>query len=66
DGQLGFATFDWRMAVTVLSERFEGGRHPVSMHGLGTAVLSRGPDGWRIRHLATARAREARPPADSH
>ena len=40
-GDLAYATYSWAMDVTVLSKEFEGGRHPVSMKGKGTAVLSR-------------------------
>ena len=53
-GDLAYATFTWAMDVTVISEKFEGGRHPVSMNGKGTAVLSRVDGQWKIRHLHTA------------
>lgn len=55
-GDLADATFSWAMDVTVISPRFDGGRHPVSMSGKGTAVLSRIAGQWRIRHLQTAQA----------
>lgn len=55
-GDLAYATFSWAMDVTVVSAQFEGGRHPVSMTGKGTAVLSRIAGEWRIRHLHTAQA----------
>lgn len=55
-GDLAYATFSWAMDVTVLSPKFAGGRHPVSMAGKGTAVLSRVAGQWRIRHLHTAQA----------
>jgi ketosteroid isomerase-like protein len=53
---VAFATFAWSMQVVVLSDRFPDGRHPVAMEGLGTAVIVRGPDGWKLQHLQTARA----------
>jgi ketosteroid isomerase-like protein len=55
-GDLAFATFAWAMEVTVVSDKFEGGRHPVSMNGRGTAVLIRQAGAWKIRHLHTAQA----------
>ncbi len=55
-GDLAYATFSWAMDVTVKSPQFEDGRHPVSMTGKGTAVLSRVEGEWRIRHLHTAQA----------
>ena len=55
-GDLAYATFAWAMDVTVVSDKVEGGRHPVSMNGMGTAVLSRVDGQWKIRHLHTARA----------
>ena len=46
--------------MTVLSDEFEGGKHPVSMRGLGTAILVQHDGGWKIRHLHTAREQQAR------
>jgi len=57
-GNMAFATFSWSMEVVIVSDQFEGGRHPVSMQGLGTAVLIKQGDGWKIRHLHTARKRD--------
>jgi ketosteroid isomerase-like protein len=54
-GNMAFATFSWSMDVVIISDQFEGGRHPVSMQGLGTAVLIKQGEGWKIRHLHTAR-----------
>ena len=54
-GQMAFATFGWKLDVVILSEQFEGGRHPVSMQGLGTAVLVDEGGAWRLRHIHTAR-----------
>lgn len=65
-GDLAYATFAWAMDVTVVSNKVEGGRHPVSMHGMGTAVLSRVDGRWKIRHLHTARAPAKRDSAGSH
>ncbi len=62
-GAMAFATFDWAMDVVVVSDEFEGGRHPVSMEGIGTAVLLKTAAGWKLRHLHTARARSAGAPS---
>jgi hypothetical protein len=53
--QFAYATFSWKLDVVILSEEFEGGRHPVSMQGLGTAVLARQGANWQLQHIATAR-----------
>ena len=58
---LAFATFDWAMDVVVLSEQFEGGRHPVSMGGIGTAVLIKEEAGWKLRHMQTAQTKAKAP-----
>ena len=58
DENIAFATYDWAMDVVVVSEKFEGGRHPVSMSGIGTAVLVKSGTEWKIRHLHTARTKE--------
>jgi hypothetical protein len=60
-GDLAFATFAWAMDVVVLSEQFEGGRHPVSMHGIGTAVLVLDGGDWKLRHMQTAQAKAQAP-----
>ncbi len=60
EGDLAFATFAWEMDVTVVSDQFEGGKHPVSMRGLGTAILVQHDGAWKIRHLHTAREQQAR------
>jgi len=57
-GSMAFATFSWSMEVVIISDQFEGGRHPVSMEGIGTAVLIEQGDSWKIRHLHTARKRD--------
>lgn len=58
DENIAFATYDWAMDVVVVSEKFEGGRHPVSMRGVGTVVLVRSGADWKIRHLHTAMTKE--------
>ena len=65
-GNLGYATFAWSLDVTVLSDKFAGGKHPVSMHGLGTVILSKIKGAWRIRHLQTAQAPAKRADSESH
>ena len=65
-GNLGYATFAWSLDVTVLSDKFEGGKHAVSMNGRGTAVLSKVNGAWRIRHLQTAQAPAKRVNSESH
>ena len=62
-GGMAFATYDWALDVVVLSEEFEGGRHPVAMRGVGTAVFVPTDAGWKIRHIHTARATA---PAENH
>lgn len=64
DNNLAFATFSWNLDVTVMSDQFPGGRHPVSSRGVGTVVLNRDDDRWRIRHMHTAR--EARVAPEEH
>lgn len=64
-GHLAFATFAWEMDVTVVSDQFEGGKHPVSMRGLGTAILVQQDGSWKIRHLHTAREQQARTEQES-
>ena len=65
-GNLAYATFEWAMEVTVVSDKFEGGRHPVSMSGRGTAVLIRQAGAWKLRHLHTAQAPARRAGASGH
>ena len=65
-GNLAYATFEWAMDVTVVSDKFEGGRHPVSMSGRGTAVLIRQAGAWKLRHLHTAQAPAKRAGASGH
>lgn len=55
-GDMAFATFSWAMDVVIMSDQFPGGRHPVSMQGVGTAVLMKVDSAWKLRHLQTARA----------
>ena len=52
-GDAAYATLDFAMDVTVISDQFEGGKHPVSMKGIGTVVLERQDGAWKIRHLHT-------------
>lgn len=59
DDQLAYATFAWTLDVVILSDQFEGGRHPVNMQGLATAVLIKKGSNWRLKHLATARKTES-------
>lgn len=65
-GNLAYATFTWAMDVTVVSDKFEGGRHPVAMNGKGTAVLSKTGGQWKIRHLHTATTPAKRDAAAPH
>lgn len=58
---LAFATFAWNLDVTVTSDQFPGGKHPVNMRGVGTVVLVRDADRWRIRHMHTSREAAAAP-----
>jgi ketosteroid isomerase-like protein len=60
-GEMAFATFDWSLDVVILSDQFEGGRHPVSMQGIGTVVLIKAEGRWKLRHLHTVRAKAPDP-----
>lgn len=60
---LAFATFSWGLDTTVISDQFEGGKHPVSMRGIGTVVLVQEDDRWQIRHMHTAREKAPAPAA---
>lgn len=65
-GNWAYATFAWSLDVTVLSDKFAGGKHAVSMHGLGTAIFSKTDGTWLIRHLQTAQAPAKRAKSESH
>ena len=62
---MAFATFDWSLDVVVLSDQFEGGRHPVSMQGIGTAIFIKDEGEWKLRHLHTVRAEATDPQSSS-
>jgi ketosteroid isomerase-like protein len=64
-GEMAYASFDYAMDVTVISEQFEGGKHPVSMRGKATVILVRDGEDWKIRHLHTVTKREQEPDATS-
>lgn len=55
DGNMAFATYSWGLDTIVISDQFEGGKHPVNMRGIATAILVRDSDQWRFRHVHTAR-----------
>ncbi len=59
-GDLAYATLDYVMDFTIESDRFEGGKHELSMKGKGTMVLSKAGDAWKIRHVHTAREQAKR------
>lgn len=59
DDNMAVATYSWGLDVTVVSDQFEGGKHPVSMRGVATAVLVRDEGRWRFRHVHTAREEAA-------
>jgi len=54
-GAMAYAHLRYDMDVVVLSDQFEGGRHPVSMEGVGTVVLVKDADAWKIRHMHMVR-----------
>jgi ketosteroid isomerase-like protein len=60
-GDMAYASFDYAMDVTIVSDQFEGGEHPVEMRGKGTVVLVRHGDDWKIRHLHTVTKSEKDP-----
>jgi ketosteroid isomerase-like protein len=65
-GDMAYASFDYAMDVTIISDQFEGGEHPVSMRGKGTVVLVRDGEDWKIRHLHTVTKREEDPGEATH
>lgn len=62
ESTLAFATFSWALDVVVISDQFEGGKHPVSMRGVATAGLIRENNRWVIQHMHTAREQVAAAP----
>ena len=65
-GDMAYASFDYAMDVTIVSDQFEGGEHPVSMRGKGTVVLVKDGEAWKIRHLHTVTKREETPGETTH
>jgi ketosteroid isomerase-like protein len=65
-GDMAYASFDYAMDVTIVSDQFEGGEHPVNMRGKGTVVLVRDGEAWKIRHLHTVTKREEDPGEATH
>ncbi len=65
-GDMAYASFDYAMDVTIVSDQFEGGEHPVNMRGKGTVVLVRDGEAWKIRHLHTVTKREEAPDETTH
>jgi len=65
-GDMAYASFDYAMDVTVVSDQFEGGEHPVNMRGKGTVVLVKVGEAWKIRHLHTVTKREENPTEATH
>jgi ketosteroid isomerase-like protein len=65
-GDMAYASFDYAMDVTVVSDQFEGGEHPVNMRGKGTVVLVKDGEAWKIRHLHTVTKREENPTEITH
>jgi len=54
-GDLAYATMDWKMDFTIVSDQFEGGEHRLTMKGKGTVVLQKIDNQWKIRHRQTDR-----------
>lgn len=50
---LGFAIYQY-----TASGKMQGKTDTVSISGLGTAILEKTPDGWRVHHLHTSAPRE--------
>jgi ketosteroid isomerase-like protein len=65
-GDMAYAHLHYDMNVVVLSDQFEGGKHPVSMKGLGTVVLVKDDGDWKIRHMHMVRdtSKPAEPAAE--
>ncbi|RMD97029.1 MAG: hypothetical protein D6814_10300, partial [Calditrichaeota bacterium] len=47
-GEMAYAKFKYHIAVQMKSRQVDG-------EGLGTAVLVKAADGWKIQHLHTSR-----------
>lgn len=54
-GDLAYATMDWKMKFTIVSDQFEGGEHRLTMKGKGTVVMQKIDNQWKIRHRQTDR-----------
>jgi len=63
-GGLAYATMDYSMNFTIVSDRFEGGEHAIDMKGKATMVLSKSGKEWKIRHMHTAREEAKKPAAE--
>ncbi len=63
-GDLAYATMDYSMGFTIVSDRFEGGEHAIDMKGKATMVLSKSGNEWKIRHIHTAREESKKPAAE--
>ncbi len=57
-GGMAYAIMDYTMNLTIESDKFEGGKHEIRTQGKATMVLVKTRDGWKIRHMHTARAPE--------
>ncbi|HHQ14048.1 MAG TPA: DUF4440 domain-containing protein [Chromatiales bacterium] len=57
-GDMAYAIMDYTMNLTIESDKFEGGKHEIRTQGKTTMVLVKTRDGWKIRHMHTARAPE--------
>jgi len=58
-GDMAYATMDWNMIFTIVSDQFEGGEHRLTMEGKGTVVMQKIDNQWRIRHRQTDRVPRA-------
>ena len=65
-GDMAYASFDYAMDVTIISDQFESGEHPVSMRGTATVILVRDGEAWKIRHLHTVTKQEKEQDASTH
>ncbi len=59
--KMAYATMDYAMKVTILSDKFEGGKHKLDMKGKATIIMVKSNNQWKIRHLHTARAKAKKP-----
>lgn len=65
-GDVAYATYGYAFDVTIVSNQFESGEHPVSMRGMATAIFVKKTDGWKIQHMHTVQEKSKKVETDDH